>query len=236
MTTSPALTPPSSASPSPFPDNFIYLSTVDSTIIQSVRYATTENFIGAVVRGYDAPKVVCKRAVAAALSSAQQIFKSRGYSLVVYDAYRPHRATDHFFEWASTSSNSMRAKYYPTVPKEDFFRLGYVAKSSNHCTGCAVDVTLIRSDGQLFDEVVPRPVQLQNGESVLWLDDGTVDMGTGWDLMHDCSSPESNLVSEKAQANRKLLQDVMVSVGFEWFPLEWWHFNFPPEQYDFVIT
>jgi D-alanyl-D-alanine dipeptidase len=218
-----------------FPDSFVYLADIDLTIIQSVRYATAENFVGSVIRGYDASKIIMKRVAAVGLSEAQKIFTAKGYSLVVYDGYRPRRAVQHFVEWSQSTSDMTKAKYYPTLSKESLLDLGFIATRSIHSQGYAVDLSIAIAGHQPFDDVVIRSVTLADGEVVPWLDDGTVNMGTGFDLFHECSFPDSTLVSHEAQENRKLLTDVMTSVGFTPNPTEWWHFNFPPEEYDFVI-
>jgi D-alanyl-D-alanine dipeptidase len=218
------------------PPSFGYLSKIDEAIIQSVRYATTENFVGTVVRGYEAKRIICKLAVAEALAEVQRRLKPQGYSLVVYDAYRPRRAVEHFVEWSESGEMSTKARYYPTYDNPRvLFDLGFIARRSVHSQGYAVDVTLIRVGESLRRNIVVRDVKLANGEVVPWLDDGTIDMGTGFDLFHNCSWAESDLVSKEAQANRKLLRDTMIGVGFQPIRTEWWHFNFPPEAYDFVI-
>lgn len=40
-----------------------------------------------------------------ALSNAQQDLNKYGFSLVVYDAYRPQKAVDHFIRWSKSPEN-----------------------------------------------------------------------------------------------------------------------------------
>lgn len=76
---------------------FIYLDEVDPTIRISSRYASSENFVGAPVDGYTIQDhIVLTKMAANALKQAQAAVKKDGYSLVVYDAYRPQAAVDHF--------------------------------------------------------------------------------------------------------------------------------------------
>jgi len=82
------------------PNKFDYLSNIDPTIILQPRYAISGNFIGEVVDGYLAKKVVISKMAGIALSNVQSDFKKIGYSLVVYDAYRPQKGVDHFIRWS----------------------------------------------------------------------------------------------------------------------------------------
>src|SRR3954451_6997615 len=76
------------APPSP-PPGFVALRSVDRTILQDIRYASPHNFTGRVVDGYLRPECVLTAPAARALHRAQQALLHRGYSLKVYDCYRP---------------------------------------------------------------------------------------------------------------------------------------------------
>ena len=79
---------------------------------------------------------------------------------------------------------------------------------SNHTRGIAVDLTLVDAQGR------------------------ELDMGTGFDDMTVLSHHFSDQVSPLAQANRRLLLQVMQGAGFEHIPHEWWHYALPGhEQY-----
>ena len=108
------------------PSGFVYLSDLDPTIIQSVRYFTNENFIGRPIKGYKNPKIIITAAAAKALKDAQKEFNENGYSLVVYDAYRPQEAViDSFVKWAvDLNDESVKTLYYPTIKKGGLFTLG----------------------------------------------------------------------------------------------------------------
>ena len=82
------------------PEEFVALSSVDPTIIQEMRYPTAHNFMGVPVDGYRDPLCILTRPAARALHHAQTRLLRRGYSLKVYDCYRPQRAVDHFVRWA----------------------------------------------------------------------------------------------------------------------------------------
>lgn len=87
----------------------------------------------------------------------------------------------------------------------------YVAppgKGSNHNRGAAVDVSLADSEGSLLD------------------------MGNAFDDFSELSHFISPNITEKAQANRKLLRDIMEEAGFMAYDNEWWHFDYKKKQYE----
>ncbi|EDY46744.2 D-Ala-D-Ala dipeptidase [Streptomyces sp. SPB074] len=75
--------------------SFVELRDIDPTIIEDIRYATPHNFTGVPVTGYTRPLCLLTRSTAQALHRAQRRLLRRGYSLKVYDCYRPQRAVDH---------------------------------------------------------------------------------------------------------------------------------------------
>jgi len=66
------------------PEGFVYLSDTDPNIIENVRYATQENFLGRVVPGYSTDKIVCTKEAALALKAVHADLNKQGYTLVVY--------------------------------------------------------------------------------------------------------------------------------------------------------
>ena len=74
------------------------------------------NFTGAPVDGYLAPTcIILTRPAAEALARAQQQFVEQGYTLKVYDCYRPQRAVNEFVSLGSRSGRSKdeAGKFYP---------------------------------------------------------------------------------------------------------------------------
>lgn len=57
------------------PPGFVFLRDVDPTIQQSVRYYTTQNFMGRIVHGYMLPQVVMTVEAATALAKVQADLK-----------------------------------------------------------------------------------------------------------------------------------------------------------------
>ena len=75
-------------------DGFVALRDVDPTIRYDIRYFGRHNFVGDRIDGYRQPQCVLTRAAATAMRSAQRTLLRQGYTLKVYDCYRPQRAVD----------------------------------------------------------------------------------------------------------------------------------------------
>lgn len=115
----------------------VELVELDPTIRLDVRYAGTDNFMGA--RFYSTPRAFLQRPAAEALVRAHRWLRTQGYGVVVYDAYRPWHVTRMF--WDATP-DSLR---------------GFVADpsgGSRHNRGSAVDLGLYDLE---TDEVVAMP-------------------------------------------------------------------------------
>lgn len=100
-------------------------------IREEIRYATTDNFTGAPLPGYETPAALLRPAAADALARVQRSLEARGLGLLVWDAYRPVRATLAMVDWAERSGN------------EWVLEEGYVARRSNHNRGNTVDLTVV---------------------------------------------------------------------------------------------
>jgi D-alanyl-D-alanine dipeptidase len=105
--------------------------TEDSTIVVEARYATTSNFTGGVLPGYEANKAFLRREAADALHRVQQRLRSGGMGLKIFDGYRPVRATQAMVEWARRTGQM------------HLIQDGYIASRSRHNLGLAVDLTLV---------------------------------------------------------------------------------------------
>ena len=81
------------------PDDFVYLTDIDPSILQFVRYAQSVNFAGDIIDGYLAKRIVMTKLAAIALVDVQLELRQFGFSLLVYDAYRPQKAVDYFLRW-----------------------------------------------------------------------------------------------------------------------------------------
>lgn len=215
----------SASASSVLPDGFVYLSDIDSSILQSVRYAGSNNFIGKPIAGYEAEKIILTEVSARALSAVQRtLLETSGniLSLVVFDGYRPQTAVDHFIAWSEDFSDvKMKDEYYPNIPdKSQLFELGYIAKRSSHSRGSTVDLSIALVD----------PSSASNtGSSNEKID--YMPMGSEFDVLDPISHFHCDKIDGSCRANRKLLRDLMVEHGFEPYDEEWWHFSFINEPF-----
>ncbi|MBA4117594.1 MAG: peptidase M15 [Candidatus Puniceispirillum sp.] len=218
---------------------FVDITLVDPSLKVSLRYATSENFLGRVVPGYEDAKPVLTRQAADALKVAQALAIEQGYCLVIYDTYRPQRAVDAFMAWSKDPHDLLaQGHYYPHVDKSRVFELGYVAEKSGHSRGSTVDLTLIESGHNVKPVEVSQRVLL-DGRRVPYLDDGTWDMGTSFDLFDAASHFENTVVEPRFHERRARLKDIMDAAGFKKDAAEWWHFTlrnepFPDSYFDFL--
>ncbi len=104
---------------------------LDSSIVVETRYATSNNFTGAVLPGYFANRIFLRREAAEALGRVQRRLRTGGMGLKVFDGYRPVRATLGMVEWARRTDQM------------HFITDGYIASRSRHNLGLAVDLTLV---------------------------------------------------------------------------------------------
>ena len=186
------------------PEGFVYLSEVDPTIVQDIRYATSNNFTGAPVPGYRVAECVLRVESARALKEVQADLRARGYGLKVFDCYRPIKAVRWFAEWA-TRGGPPNPGYYPAIPRSKLVGSGYVARVSGHSTGGSVDLTMVQLD---------HPAKTE------------VDMGTGFDFFDSKSHVSSAKVTPEARRLRQILSKAMSRRGFKPYWREWWHFTY----------
>lgn len=228
-----------STSPS-LPEGFVYIHDIDPSIKVNLKYLNSDNFLGYPIPGYYLNKSIMTIQCAEALKKAQTIFKSKGYSILIYDSYRPQTAVNEFVSWITTSEDQRRKmQHYPRVDKKDLIQKGYVADKSGHSKGSTVDLTIFKI-GANISTMSKYEVRNFNGIELPFLDDGTLDMGTSFDLMDEASHGVNNVVFEEHNVNRNLLKNVMESVGFMVLPEEWWHFTlkdepFPDTYFDFPV-
>ncbi|MBH5333767.1 M15 family metallopeptidase [Streptomyces pactum] len=225
---------PAHARPEPkAPPEFVALSDVDPTIVQEIRYVTGHNFTGRPIDGYRRPMCVLTRPAAKALSAAQRTLLARGYTLKVYDCYRPQRAVDHFVAWAEDlDDQAMKEEFYPDVDKSRLFLDGYIAERSGHSRGSTLDVTIVKLPVVPTRPYVPgEPLVPCYAPREQRFPDNSVDMGTGFDCFDPLSHTLDPRITGEQRANRLLLKRTLEAVGFVNLPEEWWHYTYRPEPF-----
>jgi D-alanyl-D-alanine dipeptidase len=219
------------------PRGLVYLRDVAPEIQQDIRYASSQNFTGRPVAGYEAAECLLTRPTAFALRKVQERMPPNR-ALKVYDCYRPERAVADFLAWAD-DPRAQRTKpdYFPTVDKARLFELGYISRRSLHSRGTAVDVTIVDLGAD------PTGHRVATGECFRPYDqrahDNSLDFGTGYDCFHPLSATASRAISDTARQNRDFLVHEMSLAGFENYHREWWHFDYREEPskiaFDFTI-
>lgn len=141
--------------------------------------------------------------VAKKLAKAQAKFLRDGYSIVVYDAYRPYSSTIKF-------KNSFKAflnKQNKSFKNEWFGELGeswfLAQKASNHNYGIALDISLKNiKTGHILE--MPSKMHTLDKRSAYYY----------W-----CDS------KKQSTKNALYLKKTMESEGFSYLKSEWWHFE-----------
>jgi D-alanyl-D-alanine dipeptidase len=170
---------------------------------------------------------------AEALHRVQTAARARGYSLKVYDCYRPQQAVDDFVRWAqSLDDQRMKAEFYPQVAKSALFNDGYIGGPTAHSRGSTMDLTLVAlpSRGQRPYSAGEPLVSCTAPEGQRF-PDNTVDMGTGFDCFDSLAHTLNPRITGKAMDNRLLLKQLMADAGFNNYAKEWWHYTLAGEPY-----
>lgn len=223
------------------PGGFVYLRDIDPGIIQDIRYATSNNFVGRPLAGYGAGECVVKREVALLLKSVQEELSLQGLSLKMFDCYRPARAVADMVAWSKDGRETpAQRRYNPAFSKRELFRLGYIAARSGHSTGAALDLTLVdlkADNSATFDPAKPYADCTANARERA--PEGSVDMGTGYDCSDAKAHTAAKQITSVQRRWRGKLLLLMARRGFVNYSKEWWHFSLPGaggQAYDFPIT
>ena len=105
-------------------NSLVELIELDDSFVLDLRYGTDNNFTGRVL--YTQARCFIHKNTAKKLISANNEFKTLGYRIKVFDAYRPSSVTK--LMWDLTDNKS-----YVANPE----------KGSNHNRGTSVDITLV---------------------------------------------------------------------------------------------
>jgi len=230
----------SQACAQPLPADFVYLRDLDATILQDIRYAGSNNFVGRPLAGYAVAECMVRRDVAERLQRIQRQLAAENLSLKMFDCYRPARAVADIWAWAHDGKETAAdRRFSPAFAKQDLFRLGYIARHSGHSTGAALDLTLVdlkagnsaAFDAQKTYADCTAPAEARAPE-------GSVDMGTGYDCTDVKGHTAATAITPAQRRWRQKLVAAMAGQGFVNYFREWWHFSLPGGghvAYDFPI-
>lgn len=195
------------------PDKFVVLTEHIPGIQLDLKYATSDNFTGNIVDGYQNGKCLFTREAADALKNVQSDLVEMGLSLLVFDAYRPQHAVKCFVEWSKNPSkdDAIKQRFFPRLQKSELFPKGYIADKSGHSRGSTIDLTIcsVRKNGHV------KPLN----------------MGTPFDFFGEEAGVHSKEIPPQQRSNRLLLKLLMEKHGFRNYPVEWWHFTLNNEPY-----
>lgn len=124
----------------PEDDEYVLVNKYIPDIYVELMYATDNNFTG--VRIYDFTDAYLRYGTVKKLANVQKELKEQGYSLKIWDAYRPFEAQQKLWE------------VYPDP--------NYVANPANgmkkHNLGGTVDITMVAADGS----IIPMPTEFDD--------------------------------------------------------------------------
>lgn len=133
--------------------NLVRLTDLSKDFIIELKYATPDNFTGTKV--YQSNDCWLDEHTAEILVEAQKIFHKDGYRVKVWDAYRPIRAQQRFWEIMPNDDFVARP---PDMSKLRTFR-------PTHMNGMCVDVTLTDWEGNEIE--MPSPFDTMDERAAL---------------------------------------------------------------------
>lgn len=108
--------------------DLVNIKDIDDTIIVDLKYAQEDNFTGKKI--YESNECYLRRGTAKKLANSNKEFKKDGYTIKIYDGYRPLEVQKKFWELVPDSR-------YVAPP----------SRGSRHNRGASVDMTLVDEDG-----------------------------------------------------------------------------------------
>jgi len=168
---------------------FVRLADYSDGFVYDLRYATDNNFLKEQV--YDCGECYTRVKTVKALLKANEELKKHGVKIKFYDCYRP---------------NSVQYKMWKIVPNPLY--VANPVKGSIHNKGGAVDITLVKLNGE------------------------ELDMGTDFDFFGKRAYHDNFDLPQKILNNRKLLKETMEKFGFWSTRTEWWHYNLQGASHD----
>lgn len=149
-----------------------------------LRYKTRDNVLGRPLYPANMPCLL-KRETAMKVKRVHALVAQRGFSLKIWDGWRPPE---------------VQALFHDQLGHTGLF-LDPLVMWSRHCTGTAVDLTLVTEKGRY------------------------VEMPTDFDEAGSRARYDGMQASRTARQNLATLQHAMHDVGFLLIDTEWWHFD-----------
>ena len=123
--------------------------------------------------------------------------------------------------WAADVNDTlMKPYFYPKVPRDKLFELGYILEKSGHTRGSTVDLTL-------FDMATEKEVDM--GGTFDWFGRES-HPDYGGDPQTGKYKGNAPITAEQFH-NRMILREAMMRHGFQPLDEEWWHFTLRNEPF-----
>lgn len=157
-------------------------------------------------------------AVAKKLLSAQRNLQSQGYSIKVYDTYRPHSVTtqiysslNNLYNSNSTVRDNILYSYGLSGTRYTWGKSWFLASSvSTHNTGSAIDMTLVNSS--TGEEVtMPTAMHELSTKAIKYYSSGVSKIPKNY--------------SKEMNEPAKIMDNAATSAGLSTLSSEWWHFQ-----------
>ncbi|MAM33680.1 MAG: hypothetical protein CMH28_01255 [Micavibrio sp.] len=198
-----------------------------------------------------------RETVAEKLREASKLLPD-GYAIMVWDSYRPLEVQNTLYK---DFVDELKAKRNMTQEEAELFAPNFVnmatddpSRPSPHHTGGSIDLTIIKFDDDVKDKLSKLNKQVRSDDwkvsyaaemarQALFKKHATpIDVGAKFDEASEASAVkffedriaegEKLLDKEYEQAmNRRILQNILRSVGFTSFEPEWWHVDYGNQFY-----
>ena len=149
-----------------------------------------------------------REAVARMLCEAQEMLPP-GYRLKIWSAYRTLDYQRRIYREVYERFRTEHPEWPENILRRQVNRFVHPPDAKappGHCTGGAVDLTIVGPDGEELDMTSPYSAQIPERM-----------------LTAETYSPK---ISTQARKNREFLLKIMTTVGFTNYAGEWWHFSY----------
>ena len=190
-----------------------YVKIENDRLIVDLMYARSDNMVGRAVYqeiGWG-NKAVLHVDVADRIYELVKVLEKEKLRLKIFDAYRPKIAHD-----------TMKK----IIPFKGFFADS--ADKSQHCLATAVDVCLCDDEGKEFKYLTEVDgYEKKFAEQVL-----RGEMGEFMEHLKKANHDYYDETKKQEMENRRVLKEIMESVGLVALKHEWWHYNLPNGKND----
>ncbi|HRN70969.1 MAG TPA: M15 family metallopeptidase [Candidatus Woesebacteria bacterium] len=147
-----------------------------------------------------------RKSIAQKLNSAQSALPT-SLKLSIDGAYRSPKMQQKSYDAVLKNLRKEKTDWSEEKLKEEMTKRVSEVDIAPHCTGGAIDLTIVDSNNK------------------------PLDMGTKIDEYSELTYTNADLISNKAKQNRTLLIDIMTKAGFINFPAEWWHWSYGDREW-----